>query len=128
MSLDKAIQHNKEHRKQYRGSKAFDCTANRGAIAYREYIGQEIPNMSSTKTATVHVRIDRNIKKKGGSDPFRYWGSSICRHRRLLSSDHLSRRHPLLPHNSGVHTPRLRRDDHYRVRPGEGLRPCASDG
>ena len=26
MSLDKAIQHNKEHRKQYRGSKAFDCT------------------------------------------------------------------------------------------------------
>jgi len=26
MSLDKAIQHNKEHRKQYRGSKAIDCT------------------------------------------------------------------------------------------------------
>ena len=26
MSLDKAIQHNKEHRKQYRGSKAVDCT------------------------------------------------------------------------------------------------------
>ena len=26
MSLDKAIEHNKEHRKQYRGSKAFDRT------------------------------------------------------------------------------------------------------
>jgi hypothetical protein len=26
MTLDKAIEHNKEHRKQYRGSKAFDRT------------------------------------------------------------------------------------------------------
>lgn len=26
MSLDKAIEHKKEHRKPYRGSKAIDCT------------------------------------------------------------------------------------------------------
>lgn len=26
MSLDKAIEHGKEHRKRYRGGKAFDCT------------------------------------------------------------------------------------------------------
>lgn len=26
MSLDKAIQYGKEHRKQYRGAKAIDCT------------------------------------------------------------------------------------------------------
>lgn len=26
MSLDKAIEHGKEHREQYRGSKAIDCT------------------------------------------------------------------------------------------------------
>ena len=26
MSLDKAILHKKEHRKEYHGSKAFDCT------------------------------------------------------------------------------------------------------
>lgn len=26
MALDKAIRSGKEHRKQYRGSKAFDCT------------------------------------------------------------------------------------------------------
>jgi len=26
MSLDKAIEHGKEHREQYRGSKAVDCT------------------------------------------------------------------------------------------------------
>lgn len=26
MSLDKAIEHGKEHRKKYFGSKAFDCT------------------------------------------------------------------------------------------------------
>ena len=26
MSLNKAIEHGKEHRKPYRGSKAFDCT------------------------------------------------------------------------------------------------------
>lgn len=26
MSLNKAIKHNKEHRKEYRGAKAIDCT------------------------------------------------------------------------------------------------------
>lgn len=26
MSLDKSIEHGKDHRKQYRGSKSFDCT------------------------------------------------------------------------------------------------------
>lgn len=26
MGLEKAIEHNKEHRKPYRGSKAFDCS------------------------------------------------------------------------------------------------------
>ncbi len=37
MSLDKAIKHNKEHRKQYRGSKALDCTCrNHGSCSYCE--------------------------------------------------------------------------------------------
>ena len=37
MSLEKAIKHNKEKRKPYRGSKAFDCTCrNHGSCAYCE--------------------------------------------------------------------------------------------
>ena len=35
MSLDKAIAHGKEHRKPYRGSKAFDCSCrNHGSCSY----------------------------------------------------------------------------------------------
>jgi len=35
MSLDKAIQHGKEYRKQYRGSKAVDCTCrNHGSCVW----------------------------------------------------------------------------------------------
>lgn len=35
MSLDKAIQHNKENRKPYRGAKAIDCTCrNHGSCAW----------------------------------------------------------------------------------------------
>ena len=37
MSLEKAIQHKKENRKQYRGSKAFDCSCrNHGSCGYCE--------------------------------------------------------------------------------------------
>lgn len=37
MSLDKAIQHKKEHRRAYRGSKAFDHTCrNHGSCPYCE--------------------------------------------------------------------------------------------
>jgi hypothetical protein len=37
MSLEKAIIHKKEHRKQYRGSKAFDCSCrNHGSCGYCE--------------------------------------------------------------------------------------------
>lgn len=37
MSLDKAIEHNKEHRKQYHGSKVFDRTCrNHGGCPYCE--------------------------------------------------------------------------------------------
>ena len=37
MSLEKAIKHGKEHRKPYRGSKAFDCSCrNHGSCAYCE--------------------------------------------------------------------------------------------
>lgn len=37
MSLDKAIEHKKEHRKHYRGSKAWDCTCrNHGSCSYCE--------------------------------------------------------------------------------------------
>ena len=37
MSLVKAIQHNKEKRKPYRGSKAFDCSCrNHGSCGYCE--------------------------------------------------------------------------------------------
>jgi hypothetical protein len=37
MSLDKAIQHKKEKRKPYRGSKAIDCTCrNHGSCSYCE--------------------------------------------------------------------------------------------
>jgi len=35
MSLDKAIQHGKEHRKKYRRSQAFDCTCrNHGSCGW----------------------------------------------------------------------------------------------
>lgn len=35
MSLDKAIEHNKEHRKPYYGSKAIDCSCrNHGSCPY----------------------------------------------------------------------------------------------
>ena len=35
MSLDKSILHGKEHRKQYRGSKAIDCSCrNHGSCAW----------------------------------------------------------------------------------------------
>jgi hypothetical protein len=35
MSLEKAIIHGKEHRKQYRGSKRFDCSCrNHGSCGY----------------------------------------------------------------------------------------------
>lgn len=35
MSLDKAIEHGKEHRKPYRGSKAIDCICrNHGSCPY----------------------------------------------------------------------------------------------
>lgn len=35
MSLDKAIEHGKEHRKQYKGAKAIDCTCrNHGSCEY----------------------------------------------------------------------------------------------
>lgn len=35
MSLEKAIIHKKEHRKEYRGSKAFDCSCrNHGSCGY----------------------------------------------------------------------------------------------
>ena len=38
MSLSKAIKHNKEHRKPYRGSKAFDCTCrNHGTCVACQY-------------------------------------------------------------------------------------------
>ena len=37
MSLEKAIKHGKEHRKPYRGSKAFDCSCrNHGSCSYCE--------------------------------------------------------------------------------------------
>ena len=37
MSLEKAIAHGKEHRKPYRGSKAFDCSCrNHGSCGYCE--------------------------------------------------------------------------------------------
>ena len=37
MSLEKAIKHNKEKRKPYHGSKAFDCTCrNHGSCSYCE--------------------------------------------------------------------------------------------
>ena len=37
MSLEKAIAHGKEHRKPYRGSKAFDCSCrNHGSCSYCE--------------------------------------------------------------------------------------------
>lgn len=37
MSLEKAIQHKKEKRKPYRGSKAFDCSCrNHGSCSYCE--------------------------------------------------------------------------------------------
>lgn len=37
MSLEKAIQHKKENRKPYRGSKAFDCSCrNHGSCGYCE--------------------------------------------------------------------------------------------
>lgn len=37
MSLDKSIKHGKEHRKQYRGSKAFDPSCrNHGSCKYCE--------------------------------------------------------------------------------------------
>jgi len=37
MSLEKAIEHGKEHRKQYRGSKRFDCSCrNHGSCGYCE--------------------------------------------------------------------------------------------
>jgi hypothetical protein len=37
MSLDKAVHHGKEHRKPYRGSKAFDCSCrNHGSCSYCE--------------------------------------------------------------------------------------------
>lgn len=35
MSLDKAIQHGKEHRKKFRGAKAIDCSCrNHGSCSY----------------------------------------------------------------------------------------------
>jgi len=38
MSLEKAIKYNKEYRKPYRGSKAFDCTCrNHGSCSYCEH-------------------------------------------------------------------------------------------
>ncbi len=37
MSLDKAIEHKKEHRKEYRGAKAIDTTCrNHGSCSYCE--------------------------------------------------------------------------------------------
>lgn len=62
MTLDKAIEHNKEHRKQYRGSKAFDrtcrnhggcdwCLGNRlyRANKLEEKTNQDLKNIKSIK-------------------------------------------------------------------------------
>lgn len=62
MTLDKAIEHNKEHRKQYRGSKAFDRTCRNhggcdwclGNRLYRvnkleEKTNQDLKNIKSVK-------------------------------------------------------------------------------
>lgn len=71
MSLDKAIEHNKEHRKPYRGSKAFDRTCrNHGGCncckdnrLYRankllEKSNQELKEMKKVDNKTCTITLD----------------------------------------------------------------------
>lgn len=56
MSLDKAIDHHKEHRKQYRGAKAVDVTCrNHGPCPW-------------CRANRLYKYIKNNLKNTGGSD------------------------------------------------------------
>ena len=56
MSLDKAIDHHKEHRKQYRGAKAVDVTCrNHGTCPW-------------CRANRLYKYIKNNLKNTGGSD------------------------------------------------------------
>ena len=61
MSLDKAIEHGKEHRKPYRGSKAIDCTCrNHGSCLWCESNRKHKFRDKHPPDPGYHVKILRN--------------------------------------------------------------------
>ena len=61
MSLDKAIEHGKEHRKQYTGAKAIDCTCrNHGCCEWckSNRLYQQMKQEEASRQALMEVEDD----------------------------------------------------------------------